>query len=211
MRNPTQQTKFEKWPHTGAVFCNVINSRITRNTSVHDVKKLELTCQMLSQVCSQVVLIGNYDFLPESLLHLKYVSTNLINKGPIGCLEALLSSGIDTEYILTPCDVGIQNIEIFKLLTDCHIKPPAILTYPYLPAKATPQFPPSIDLIDQPLISKYSVKSLPKIREQIIKNDLSMHRLAQLGEATRVVVPRELIYNEGPDSPIPTEKIYHLN
>ena len=211
MRNLIKQNKIEKWPHTGAIFCNVINSRITKNTSERDIEKLELTCRMLSEVCSRVVLVGNYDFLPESVSHLKHITTNFINIGPIGCLEALLSSGIDAEYILTPCDVGIQNVEIFKLLTDCRIKAPAILAYPHLSSRTTPSSSPSIDLIDQPLICKYSVNALVKIREQIIKNDLSMHRLAQVGRAAKVVVPRELIYNDISDSPIASKELYNLN
>lgn len=211
MRDFTLKNKFEKWPHTAAIFCNVINSRLTKNTSISDMKKLESVYQILSQLCSQVVLVGSFDLLPESLFHLKHISDNLMNKGPIGCLEALLSSGIDTEYMLTPCDVGIQNMEIYRLLTDYHIKSPAILAYPYLKSNMPPQLPPSIELIDQPLISKYSVNLLPKIREQIIKNDLSMHRLAQVAEATKVVVPRELIYSDGPDSPVSPENVYHHN
>ncbi|MBP9853614.1 MAG: hypothetical protein KBD53_01965 [Candidatus Omnitrophica bacterium] len=210
MRHSSSQQN-NKWPHTGAVFCNVINSRVIRNTSARDIEKLELTCRLLSKVCERVVLVGNYDYLPESLHHLKHISVHLLNTGPIGCLEALLSSGIDSEYILTPCDVGVENAEIFRLLTDDHVKPPAILAYPHLSPNAIPSIPTSIDLIDQPLICKYSARFLIKIREQLIKNDFSMHRLAQLGEAERIIVPRELIYNTISDSPIVSKNFYNPN
>ncbi|MCB9720999.1 MAG: hypothetical protein H6756_08985 [Candidatus Omnitrophica bacterium] len=182
------------WNHTAAVFCHVINSRLTKQTTARDLKALEQTCQVMSKLCRQVVLVGNFDYLPESLIGLPHISDNIINKGPIGCLEALLSSGIDTEYLITPCDVGVKNPAIFRLLTEFHVKSPAILAYPRLDPTLPVQIPDMIDIVDQPLICKYSVEALTKVREQIIKNDLSMHRMAQMAEATKVVVPLELIY-----------------
>ncbi len=186
--------KSVKWNHTAAIFCHVINSRLTKKTTASDLKALEQTCKVLSQICERVVLVGNYDYLPESLIGLTHISDNIVNKGPIGCLEALLSSGIDTEYLITPCDVGVKNPRIFGLLTEFHVKSPAILAYPRLDPTLPVQIPDMINIVDQPLIGKYSVDALTRVREQIIKNDLSMHRLAQMSEATKVVVPLEMIY-----------------
>lgn len=186
--------KSNKWNHTAAIFCHVINSRLTKKTTASDLKALEQTCKVMSQLCDQVILVGNYDYLPESLENLTHISDNIVNKGPIGCLEALLSSGIDTEYLITPCDAGVKDPSIFRLLTEFHVKSPAILAYPHLDPTLPVQIPDMINIVDQPLICKYSVETLTKVRAQIIKNDLSMHRLAQMSEATKVVVPLELIY-----------------
>ncbi|MBZ0166988.1 MAG: hypothetical protein K8I00_09280 [Candidatus Omnitrophica bacterium] len=204
-------THTDKWNHTAAVFCHVVNSRLTKKTTASDLKALEETCRILSQRCARVVLVGNYDYLPESLIHHTHIVDNLMNKGPIGCLEALLSSGIDTEYLITPCDVGVKNPAIFGLLTEFHVKSPAILAYPRLDPCVPAQFPAMVNIVDQPLVGKYSVDTLTKVREQIIKNDLSMHRLAQLSEASKVVVPLEMIYGPQQAAVDAAARAYHRN
>jgi len=67
----------------------------------------ERVLALLSLVCRNLVLVGGSKDLPDSLRGVPLIPDNREGCGPVGGLEALLDSGIDTKYMIVPCDLPL--------------------------------------------------------------------------------------------------------
>lgn len=152
---------------------------------------IEHVYHALSQVCTNVVLVGHFQGVPSSLAHVLQIKDNLEGRGPLGGLEALLGSGLDSEYLISPCDLGLVNNKVFELLIRDQVIPPVILAHPEYDLNNM-RGQALTNLIDQPLIGRYSASMLPLVRRQIDRNELAMHRFIQLFAVTRVIIPKYL-------------------
>ncbi|MGE0268206.1 MAG: molybdenum cofactor guanylyltransferase [Candidatus Omnitrophota bacterium] len=204
-----------KWPHTGAIFCGGHSSRMGCHKAglilSDGLTMVEHVYNALSKVCREIVFVGHCQGVPESLRHITQINDNLLDRGPLGGLEALLSSGLDSEYLISPCDIGSVNRKVFELLIDDWVIPPAILTHlEYGSAKENGEA--SVHLIDQPLIGRYSASLLPLVQKQISRNELAMHHLISLSAATRVMVPEYLLKaTKDADTMDDLSKLFNLN
>jgi len=68
----------------------------------------ERLVRLLSLVCRDVVLVGEAPPLPGALASLPLIHDIRPDRGPLGGLEALLSSGMDTAYLALPCDLPLM-------------------------------------------------------------------------------------------------------
>lgn len=68
----------------------------------------------VQSVCSRVVLVGG----PQSAPPQRYtmVRDARPSAGPLGGIEALLASGIDSQYLVCPCDVPLMSPQVLRVL-----------------------------------------------------------------------------------------------
>ena len=166
---------------TGAIYCGGKSSRMGQPKEVMVLKSgitlIEHVYQTLSVLCSKIVLLGNPSKIPASLEKFDRIPDNFSDIGPIAGLEALLSSGIDEEYLTVPCDLDRINVDALKILIDAKGKLPIIL-------RRKDQL--------EPLIGRYSPDILPAIREKIKENLYSLKAVLSNIEHTEILVPKEL-------------------
>ncbi|MCA9398497.1 MAG: molybdenum cofactor guanylyltransferase [Candidatus Omnitrophica bacterium] len=162
---------------TGAIFCGGKSSRMGQPKEVmvlrSGVTLIEHVYQILSVLCSKIVLLGNPSKIPASLEKLDRIPDNFSDIGPIAGLEAMLSSGIDDEYLTVPCDLDRINVDALKILIDAKGKLPIIL-------RRKDQL--------EPLIGRYSPDILPVIREKIKRNLFSLKAVLFDIEHTEILV-----------------------
>lgn len=166
---------------TGAIFCGGKSSRMGQPKETIVLKSgitlIEHVYHVLSNFCSKIVLAGNPHELPALLNKLERIHDNFPDIGPISGLEALLSSGIDTEYLTVPCDLDQINIDALRILVEAQGQSPIVL---YRRSQI------------EPLIGRYSPNILPIIREKINKNLYSLKATLFEIEHTKVLIPEEL-------------------
>ncbi|MCA9399567.1 MAG: hypothetical protein KC618_07450, partial [Candidatus Omnitrophica bacterium] len=90
--------------------------------------------------------------------------------------EALLSSEIDSEYLILPCDLDQINADVLKILVDAEAGLPIVFRRK--------------DRLE-PLIGRYSHECLPLIRENIKNKRYSLKGLLADMEHTEIPVPKE--------------------
>ena len=172
------------WPHTAAIFCGGKSSRMGKpKASIilpSGVTLIEHVHNVLKQLCKKVVLVGHGEGIPDSLKHLKRIPDNYQGLGPIGGLEALLCSGLDSEYLISPCDLYKATPEIFSLLINSEIKLPAILN--------------NKGRIE-PLLGRCPSSLLPLVREHIVRRQLAMNDLLKKVSAVSIDVPEKHLFS----------------
>ena len=107
----------EKWPHTGAILCGGLSSRMGQPK--HDLtlpdgrSMIQCVAETVGAVCTKLVVLGPEDILPD----LPHVSDLREGQGPLAGIEALLASGLDTDYLIVPCDLPlITAATLYRLL-----------------------------------------------------------------------------------------------
>jgi molybdopterin-guanine dinucleotide biosynthesis protein A len=140
---------------------------------------IEHVYRAMARVCSRVVLVGHGDGVVDRLDHLPRVRERQSACGPLGGLQALLSSGIDYEYLVSPCDLPQVTPEVFRMLVSCGENPPVIL---------------SRHKKLEPLIGRYSRDQLVLVDRFIDEGKLAMHDLADACRAHVIDVPAHLHY-----------------
>ncbi|HLF18697.1 MAG TPA: NTP transferase domain-containing protein [Candidatus Omnitrophota bacterium] len=173
------------WSHTAAIFCGGKSSRMGGKPKAAIMLPggdtlIEHVYNVLKQLCKEVVLVGHGQGVPDSLWHLKRIQDNYQGLGPIGALEALLSSGLDSEYLISPCDLFKATPELFSFLIDSKDQMPAVLNN-----KGN----------TEPLIGRYPASILSVVREHIAQRRLAMRDLLEAVSATSIVVPEEYLFS----------------
>ncbi len=131
------------------------------------------------------MLVGQDEGIPATLKFLRRIEDRFVDCGPLGALEALLSSGIDREYFVVPCDMPYLTRGVISLLMDEKIKPSVVL------AKRA-RFLFGADEEVEPLIGRYPVMILPRVRKALTEKKLSMREFVKTIEARNVYVPEDL-------------------
>ena len=72
---------------------------------------------VLSAVCRSVVLVGESDAIPDELKSVPVIPDLRPGLGPLSGWEALLASGLDSDYIIVPCDLPRLSAGLLALLT----------------------------------------------------------------------------------------------
>ncbi len=138
---------------------------------------IEHVYNTLSSFCTKIVLVGSSSSLPISLKGLEEISDNYYDIGPIGGLEALLSSGIDHEYLTVPCDLDQLSSEVLKILLEADGRLPIVFRN---------------DNHLEPLIGRYTASILPIVRGKIIDNVYSLNAVLSDTGYTDITVPKNL-------------------
>jgi molybdopterin-guanine dinucleotide biosynthesis protein A len=103
------------WPHTGAVLAGGASRRMGRPK--HDLilpdgrTMLEAVAGALGEICARVVVVGDVETGFQRVADLRP------DHGPLGGIEALLASGLDTQYLVCPCDVPLVTGALLRSLT----------------------------------------------------------------------------------------------
>ena len=105
-----------KWPHTGAVLAGGASKRM--GVSKVDLAlpsgqtMLEAVISALQIVCTSTLVVGGDGSDRRDLGDVRPA------RGPLGGIEALLSSGIDTDYLICPADIPLVTPELLWRLTE---------------------------------------------------------------------------------------------
>ncbi|MBI2996334.1 MAG: molybdenum cofactor guanylyltransferase [Candidatus Melainabacteria bacterium] len=106
------------WQHTGAILAGGQSKRMGRpkeGVLLWDLRPMiEHVMDILQTICKSIVIVGKCEgYYPKQN---KFISDRLPNLGPIGGIESLLSSNLDTEYLVVACDQPFLTQEILKFL-----------------------------------------------------------------------------------------------
>jgi len=177
------------WPPTGAIFCGGQSRRMgTPKAGIvlpSGWTMVEHVYRALKAVCRNVILVGHADGIPKSLRHLPQISDRFQNIGPMGGLEILLSSGIDSEYLITPCDLPEAVPDLFRLLISSELNGSAVLAH-YNEEMTDVSF--------EPMIGRYTASLLPLVREFIAQRRFTMLSFIKEANAKKIEVPPRLFF-----------------
>lgn len=135
---------------------------------------IEQVYRAMKNVCEKIVLVGHGDGVPDSINHLRRIEDHYQNCGPLGGLQALLNSGLDSEYLVAPCDLCCVSPAVFTFLAAQNSVLPIVLKSKH-------------GL--QPLLGRYPSQILPVVTKQILDERLAMSDLIFAVPATIVQIP----------------------
>ncbi len=177
----TQPVKYRPFT-TGAILCGGRSSRMgTPKSAVRlssGLTMIEHVYLALSQVCTQIVFVGHGDGISAALLARGiHLNDEIPDLGPMGALDALLSSDIDEKYVVTPCDLFRATPDLYRLLDKRCPGSPLLLRH--------------LGGIE-PIIGIYQASLLPAIRQRMSRRALSIRGLVASCETGYVDVPVHL-------------------
>lgn len=73
---------------------------------------IEAVATALGTACERLVILGAED----AMTALPHIADLRPGCGPLGGIEALLASGVDTQYLVCPCDLPFVTSELFNAL-----------------------------------------------------------------------------------------------
>ena len=101
------------WPHTGAILAGGASTRMGRTKASMPMpggeSMIEHVTAALQSVCTRVVVVGGDE--EDAIADLRP------GLGPLGGIEALLTSGLDERYLVCPCDMPLVTDYVFGALT----------------------------------------------------------------------------------------------
>jgi molybdopterin-guanine dinucleotide biosynthesis protein A len=112
---PAKKLEAGPWPHTGVVLAGGASRRMGRPK--HELKlpdgrtMLEVVAGVLREVCARVVVTGDIETDFQCVADLRP------DQGPLGGIEAILASGLDTQYLVCPCDMPLVTGPLLQRLT----------------------------------------------------------------------------------------------
>jgi molybdopterin-guanine dinucleotide biosynthesis protein A len=112
---PANGVETGPWPHTGVVLAAGASRRMGRPK--HELKlpdgrtMLEVVAGVLRDVCTRVVVAGEVETGMQCVADLRP------DQGPLGGIEAILASGLDTQYLVCPCDMPLVSGRLLQRLT----------------------------------------------------------------------------------------------
>lgn len=134
---------------------------------------IEAVADVLAQVCRQVVVVGSTD----ALATLQHIDDLRPGHGPLGGIEALLASGLDTQYLVCPCDVPLVTGEVLTALT---IPSPAPATVLRMDGRSE----------TEPLPARISTDALRAVRALLDAGQRAVSHLMHSIEIETIEVPQ---------------------
>lgn len=171
-------TEQSKWPHTGAILAGGKSSRM--GSPKHTLKlpngltMIETVAAAMRQVCDRIVVVSSFEALDD----VKHIADLRDEQGPLAGIEALLASGMDTHYLVCPCDLPFVNGELLRALTQQTSSTATVLAVEGAEATA-------------PLPARISVDALEKVRELLDSNCRAVFRLMEKIDVEEVAAPSE--------------------
>lgn len=153
---------------TGAVLLGGRSSRM--GTPKHEMRledgrtMFDAVMAALSAICGRVVMVGATS--PRDSRGSMELPDLRPGLGPLGGIEALLASGIDSQYLVCPCDVPLITPDLLRRL----VQPGAAL--------ATVFQIEGRDVLD-PLPARISAEALPIVRRLLDAGERSVWRVMQ--------------------------------
>ncbi len=161
-----------KWPHIGAVLAAGASSRM--GTAKGDLvlpggqTMLQAVIKTLESTCVEVVTIGTrfeaHRFVPDLRS----------GAGPLGGIEALLASGFDETYLISPNDIPLLSPEMFQRLT--------------VPSEAVATAFQTEDARIQALPLRISVAALPTVTAALERGHNAVHNVLARLEVHRIPI-----------------------
>lgn len=165
------------WPHTGAILAGGGSTRIgspKHALSLHDgATMIEAVATALGAVCERLVILGAKDAMPA----LPHVADLRPGCGPLGGIEALLASGIDTQYLVCPCDLPWVTSELFNALVR-----PTQATATVFRLEGSAQI--------EPLPARIGAVALGATRQLLDERRRAVHQLMEAIDVQEVSAPR---------------------
>jgi len=129
---------------------------------------IDAVAAALRQVCHQVVVVGAADAGLPAITDLRP------GQGPLGAIEALLASGIDSEYLVCPCDLPLVSGSLLARLTGPAM---GMATVFRVEGEAAPR----------PLPARISAQALGAVSAQLDRGERAVRDLL------RAIQPREIV------------------
>ncbi len=105
----------DRWPHTGVVLAGGGSRRMGRPKHAlrlaDGTTMIDAVTRALAEHCREVVVAGAVETSLKSIADLRP------DAGPLGGIEAVLASGLDTQYLLCPCDLPLVTATLLGRLT----------------------------------------------------------------------------------------------
>lgn len=161
-----------QWPHTGAVLAGGASSRM--GTAKGDLvlstgqTMIDTVIQTLAAVCADVVTVGARSG------RCRFVPDLRSGAGPLGGIEALLASGLDENYLISPNDIPMMPAELARRLTT--------------PSEATATAFQTEDGRIQSLPIRLSVAALPTVTAALDREQNAIHHLLNQFETDRIPI-----------------------
>ena len=179
-----QVTEQVQWPHTGAILAGGKSSRFGSPKHALELPSgltmIETVAVTMRVVSERIVVVSSFEALAD-VIHIPDIRSE---QGPLAGIEALLASGIDTQYLVCPCDLPFVNGELLRALT----KPSsAVATILSLEGDDGDKVDESLS----PLPMRISVDALNKVRELLDGECRALYRLLELLDVEEVAGPRE--------------------
>jgi molybdopterin-guanine dinucleotide biosynthesis protein A len=159
------------WAHTGAILAGGRSSRMGRRKESlpwEGGTMIDAVAAALSQVCRRVVVVGAADTGLPAIKDLRP------GQGPLGAIEALLASGIDSEYLVCPCDLPLVSGTLLARLTG---QATNLATVFRVEGEAAPR----------PLPARFSAGALGPVRAQLDRGERAVRDLL------RAIQPRAIV------------------
>ncbi len=171
----------QRWPHTGAILAGGESRRMGRPKASLPLAggrtMIETVAETLGAVCRSVVIVGSADPASEGP-SLRQIADLRPGQGPLAGIEALLASGLDTEFLVCPCDVPLVAAGLLARLTA-----PCGSLATVLRIGAENAF--------RPLPARLSAASLDRARAQLDRGERAVHAFIQSIDPHVVDIPRE--------------------
>ncbi len=129
---------------------------------------IDAVAAAMSQVCRQVIVVGGAG------AGLRAIDDLRADQGPLGAIEALLASGIDSEYLICPCDLPLASRSLLKRLTG-----PA--------TEVATVFRVEGEAVPRPLPARVSAEALGVVRAQLDRGERAVRELL------RAIQPGEIV------------------
>lgn len=156
----------DKWPHVAAVLAGGASSRMGRPKETLPLadgsSMIGQVAAVLAEVARCVVVLGSTDALPD----LPRIADCRPGRGPLGGIEALLASGLDTQYLVCPCDVPRISAELLRKLLATTGAAVTVLR-----VEGETRF--------RPLPARFSAAALPAVRAALDADRLAVHAVIE--------------------------------
>lgn len=166
----------DRWPHTGAVLAGGVGRRMGRRKDSLPLpggrSMLETVAAALAGTCRDVVVVGDAETVMTRIEDLR------TGHGPLGGIEALLASNLDTHYLVCPCDLPMVTAAVLRRLT---VATGAVATVFHVDGE--PDF--------WPLPARISAGALALVRSHLDGGRRAVHDLVRALDPNVIALPRE--------------------